>query len=735
MAKKLRKWLQKRLNKTKIFYDEDYGFGSSQSGQEGETPLQQGHSIQVSNKTETTETVSWQNPFAVPDGYIVLYKSGSEVDTIPVDGTDYVVGAEIGTGNLVGAKVRSADSLSVLIGNLPVGTVIHYEIFAYNGSGSGIKYRTAPERGHRWTTDSAPATGMIGADINIAKTLEVRSGSTTIYYRSRAVVTDAWGAWTLWDDIVGKAFHAIKICEGGVIHDSNGDPVAMKVLVGDHLGSATAHAGYVPGDDFELVFTGAGGQTWNDIAWNPFNNNATFVSDSGTSRIATAANARTVSYSLAMDGNSIASVCHTNSATIPTLICFKNPGTSGKGIAALISGVWTLRDTTVGKTYHMIRYCPGLGGSDSRVFCSSADGTGNDALWSDDYFATKTVINITGEYGAFAFDSTNIVLAMYSRTPGADIQITVDGSNFESIDNPVADIVLFNGVADGNGFNACASSGTSLGIKTVPTNITSAETRFTDYTDWIAAIQLAGFALGTSAQNEWVKNLTYAYQDGGYRDKIKNIKVYGYGSNVDAVTFNVRNAATFRSIKVNTPTFLDGSGVRSSGTSYLRSGFTPSTHATGVNNYGVTIKCTDGSVNSKVLYGANGADTSTRNSLNVRDASGNLATTAMSNTAVAGAANPVSATGVYTQVRDGATATGHRIYKSTATDNISVIDPSGAVVGAGLSPVERFDCGLNNNTALSLADDTRYLTVIIDHDGDMTNANIQHLHNALLVPV
>lgn len=32
MAKRLRKWLQKRLNKSKIFYPEDYGFVDGDSG-------------------------------------------------------------------------------------------------------------------------------------------------------------------------------------------------------------------------------------------------------------------------------------------------------------------------------------------------------------------------------------------------------------------------------------------------------------------------------------------------------------------------------------------------------------------------------------------------------------------------------------------------------------------------------------------------------------------------------
>jgi hypothetical protein len=143
-------------------------------GVEGTTPTQQAHSLVVSDKTETTETLEWENPGAVPDAYLLVYKSGSAVTQLPVDGTEYTIGQDLGSGNIVGAKVDSGDALEVTLLSLTAGTTYHYRLFAYNGSGSGIKYRTAPERGHRWVTDSAPATGMIGTSINAAKTLEVR---------------------------------------------------------------------------------------------------------------------------------------------------------------------------------------------------------------------------------------------------------------------------------------------------------------------------------------------------------------------------------------------------------------------------------------------------------------------------------------------------------------------------------------------------------------------------------
>jgi hypothetical protein len=556
------------------------------------TPTQQAHSLVVSDKTETTQTMEFQNPGAVPDNYLVLYRAGSAVDFEPVDGTPYTIGQELGTGNFVGAILSSGDDLDFTLLDLDPGTTYYTSIFAYNGSGSGIKYRTANERGHRWATDSAPATGMIGTAINAAKTLEVRTGGVKINYRTRATVNDSWGAWAQWgSDISGGEFHSCVICEGGTIHNASGTPVSMKLMVNDHSGSAKVYAGYAPGDTLETVFTGSGSQKWNDGAWNASRSEYMVISDTGTSRVATLANARTVSTTLAMDAHSIASVCATDSATVPFLICFKNTGTPGQTVAALVNGTWTMRNTIASKQHHMIRFTPGLGGSATRVCCSSADGTGNDFMWSDDYFATVNIVDITGEFGAFAFDDENIVLALFSRTAGADLKVTVDGSNFDTATNPVANIVMFNGVSDGNGFNVCASSGTSLGIKSTPSNITSAKTWPSLYLDWMTVVQGAGVALpssGVQAKGRAFIGTIDAVE--GLLAKIKALYIIMQDGSGNTFKYDLITPASAGRLllETGTNTFTSGSGWAGNGTNgFLDTQFIPSTEWASATDCGI----------------------------------------------------------------------------------------------------------------------------------------------------
>lgn len=695
------------------------------------TPLQQGHSLAFSVREETTETIAWSNPGIIPDGYLIVAKSGSAVNSDPVDGISYTdntvfgSGTQIGSGNYVVGNVLSSASLLLTITGLTAGTFYHYKIYAYNGSGSGIKYRTLDEKGHLWQSLTMPHE-VIGMDVASDGTIVI-CGGTKISYS-----TNNGQSWTQWADLVGEAFHSMIVCEQGTIHNASGTPVSRKYIFPSHSGTGKVYAGYTPGDVLETLITGATGQTWNDPAWNYITSNLCVAADSsgGAQRIAILANARTVTYQTTLDADSIASVCATPGAADGTefIAVFKNASVSGQAAAKRVAGSWTRKSTPVGRVYHYVRFMPELGTS-GRVGVTSAEGLGNDALYSDDFFESYNLVAITGAYGAWCWDSTYRLACAVSRTPGQSILVSTDFITWDSVSNPVANAVWFNVRPVGTIFIAGASSGSSLGMKTTPSNIGNAETRYNDYNDWIAAIQAAGFALGSDAQNTWVKNLTYAYQDGGYRNKIKCIRVWGYGSNKNALTFNLRNPATHRAIEVNTITFLDGSGTRSSGTSYMRSAFTPSVHASGVNNFGITAKCTDGSVNSKVLYGTNDGSTANRTSLNPRDAAGNLATVACNCTSVAGAANPSSATGVYTNQRDGATAANHKIWKSTAVGNAAIIDPSNNTTG-GLSSLEVFENGLNNNGALSLADDVRYLSAIAYHD-HFTDAEVLHFHNAL----
>ena len=72
------------------------------------------------------------------DGYLTLIRKGQAVTDAPIDGVVYSLGEGIGTSKVVGIgpnpsyRIRSAEA----------ETVYHISVFAYNGSGSLINYRT-----------------------------------------------------------------------------------------------------------------------------------------------------------------------------------------------------------------------------------------------------------------------------------------------------------------------------------------------------------------------------------------------------------------------------------------------------------------------------------------------------------------------------------------------------------------------------------------------------------------
>ncbi|MFZ5553210.1 MAG: endonuclease [Bacteroidota bacterium] len=72
------------------------------------------------------------------DGYIVLRKKGSAVTDIPADGTVYTKGEGIGTSQVVYAGSATSFSPRDFI----AGRTDHFAVFAYNGPGTYVNYRT-----------------------------------------------------------------------------------------------------------------------------------------------------------------------------------------------------------------------------------------------------------------------------------------------------------------------------------------------------------------------------------------------------------------------------------------------------------------------------------------------------------------------------------------------------------------------------------------------------------------
>jgi hypothetical protein len=101
-------------------------------------PTAQPTALNFQSVTSTSYTVNFTAASGTPEGYIVFRRTGGAPTFVPVDGTTYTVNTNYG------------DSRAVYIGpnsNFPESgltqlTTYHYAVYAYNGSGQPINYRT-----------------------------------------------------------------------------------------------------------------------------------------------------------------------------------------------------------------------------------------------------------------------------------------------------------------------------------------------------------------------------------------------------------------------------------------------------------------------------------------------------------------------------------------------------------------------------------------------------------------
>jgi hypothetical protein len=554
-------------------------------GTPGTTPTQQAYSLTVSTKAETTETLVWSRGNG--SGILVVGRASGAVNTDPTDGNSYLgnsvfgSGSQIGTGNYV---VYNGTGTTVAVTGLTAGTTYHFEIYEYNGSGSGIKYRTLGEKGRSWTTLSNIPHEVVDAAVDPDGAIII-CGSTKISYS-----TDQGSNWTQWADLAGEAFHSMFIATGGTIHNASGNPVTRKYFFNSHSGTAKVYASYTRGGATETVLTGAGSQTWNTGAWNPNTSRACIGADSGVSRIAILENGRTVSYaSSTLEAESIASICSTPGASDGTefLACFKNASEPGKALAKMVSGSWSKKNSPVGKVFHMIKWIESLGIAGA----SSADGTGNDFIYSDDLFETYDSANVTGAFGDWCWDDTYGIAFMVSRTPGEDYQISFDLATWYPVTNPDGSAVWFNVEPVGDIFMSFATSGTTKGAKTTPSNITNAKTWPSLYLDWMTVVQGAGVALPSSAvQLKGRAFIGTIDAVEGLLAKIKTMYIIWQDGGGTTFKYDLKNPGTAGRLLVETGTntFVSNSGWSGNGTNgFLNTQFIPSTEYSATTNCGM----------------------------------------------------------------------------------------------------------------------------------------------------
>ncbi|GEM_PF-928751 len=106
-------------------------------------PTTQASAVNFTGIGATSATVQWTDGNG--SSRIVLIKSGSAVNSDPVDGTGYNadpafgLGQELGTGNYV---VYSGSGNSVSVTGLTTGTTYYFSVYEYNGSGTMVNYLT-----------------------------------------------------------------------------------------------------------------------------------------------------------------------------------------------------------------------------------------------------------------------------------------------------------------------------------------------------------------------------------------------------------------------------------------------------------------------------------------------------------------------------------------------------------------------------------------------------------------
>ncbi len=138
-----------------------YGYGDFLATQ----PSQQATNLTFGNVRSYRFNGSFTAPSPAANGYLVLRKTGSAVTEVPVDGTTYTRGENIGDAKVVFSANNTTFSPNFIV----AGTQYYFAVFAYNGNGEYTNYLTAnPLTGNVTTTGAN--IGNTYSTINTAAT-------------------------------------------------------------------------------------------------------------------------------------------------------------------------------------------------------------------------------------------------------------------------------------------------------------------------------------------------------------------------------------------------------------------------------------------------------------------------------------------------------------------------------------------------------------------------------------
>ncbi len=102
-------------------------------------PSAQASNLIFSNIKSYRISAAYTAASPIPEGYIVLRKTGSAITDIPIDSTVYQRGDMIGESKVV----FSGNALAFIPNNIVANTNYYFAIFAYNGSGMACNYLTS----------------------------------------------------------------------------------------------------------------------------------------------------------------------------------------------------------------------------------------------------------------------------------------------------------------------------------------------------------------------------------------------------------------------------------------------------------------------------------------------------------------------------------------------------------------------------------------------------------------
>ncbi|OJJ15873.1 hypothetical protein BKI52_36755 [marine bacterium AO1-C] len=196
-------------------------------------------SITFSAVTTTSMTVGWTNGNG--SNRLVIAREASAVNQTPTDGTGYTANAAFGSGSDLGSGnfvVYSGTGNSVNVTGLTVGTVYHFTIIEFNGTGVTANYRlTGAPTGNRSTLVAEPTTAATSITFSSVATTSMTVNWTSGNGARRVVVAKA-GSAVDQDPTDGTGYTANAAFGSGanlgssnfVVYDGTGNSVSLTGL-------------------------------------------------------------------------------------------------------------------------------------------------------------------------------------------------------------------------------------------------------------------------------------------------------------------------------------------------------------------------------------------------------------------------------------------------------------------------------------------------------------------------